>query len=318
MISRCSKRSAMSPSAQGFTILELVICLGILAVLASILLVGVLSVRETARRVECQNNLRQSVVGLIQVAERVGRIPGLYSTNISAVDDDAVQGNPFLAIAQQLAIPMRVEDGEVSFGAGNAIDANAPSIFTCPSNGDMRLATRLNLGVKPILRLKERTNFLYRRNPEQLLSMAAVVDGLSNTTALAERPMQTNSNALQRAVAIATITAPATESAVKSNCSSAFAQGVLYVPAREGQRWWCEIYESTYTHSEQPNTLVPDCICNVIGERVVDTSVHLEVASRSYHARGVNCAFLDGSVRFIENEIDLKTWNGYGTHDARD
>jgi prepilin-type processing-associated H-X9-DG protein len=37
------------------------------------------------------------------------------------------------------------------------------------------------------------------------------------------------------------------------------------------------------------------------------------VTSRSYHPTGVNTLFADGSVRFIKNAIDWRSWRGLGT-----
>jgi hypothetical protein len=40
------------------------------------------------------------------------------------------------------------------------------------------------------------------------------------------------------------------------------------------------------------------------------------LTSRSYHAGGVDAALMDGSVRFIANTIDPKTWHALGTRNG--
>lgn len=37
------------------------------------------------------------------------------------------------------------------------------------------------------------------------------------------------------------------------------------------------------------------------------------VTSRSYHSGGVNVLLMDGSVRFVTNDIPLATWHALGT-----
>jgi prepilin-type processing-associated H-X9-DG protein/prepilin-type N-terminal cleavage/methylation domain-containing protein len=57
-----SKR--ISKSAAGFTVIELLVVLGIIGVLIGLLIPGVLAARTAAKRAECGNNLRQIGIGL--------------------------------------------------------------------------------------------------------------------------------------------------------------------------------------------------------------------------------------------------------------
>jgi prepilin-type N-terminal cleavage/methylation domain-containing protein/prepilin-type processing-associated H-X9-DG protein len=74
------------------------------------------------------------------------------------------------------------------------------------------------------------------------------------------------------------------------------------------------IATSLYTHTATPNSdNLSDCIdLNMRGDDVgLFFAGHID--ARSFHSGGVNVCFADGSVRFISNGIDLRTWQALGT-----
>jgi prepilin-type N-terminal cleavage/methylation domain-containing protein len=67
-------RSRVRPSA-GFTLVELLVVIAIIGILVSLLLPAVQAARESGRRSQCLNNLRQLVLGIHNYHDVVKRLP---------------------------------------------------------------------------------------------------------------------------------------------------------------------------------------------------------------------------------------------------
>ncbi len=309
---------------RGFTLIEVLVVLGVIALLVALLLPAVQQARESARRTQCVNNLKQLGLALHAFEAGHGGFPPAVSSDWppnggrgvdyfsphSVLLPHLEQASLYQAINFETQC-LRTED----LDRENATAARqALAEFVCPSDSDPSgphgvNSYRANLG----LHVSHVVNgsfwpandgaFVFDR---PILPLSAFRDGLSNTLAFAEKPVGSGEGRYQPFRDWLLVPgAGGTADQSYAACSRlSTAQGAQL----DGGRTWLlagAIYTGFFT-SAPPNSRVPDC-----GDPSSNGSGLF--AARSYHPGGVHAALCDGSVRWFPSTIDPVTWRGLGT-----
>ena len=150
----------------GFTLVELLVVIGVIALLISILLPTLAGARKSARRVACASNLRQNTIALLQYADRHdGKLPLGYTNgwkqfNYAASRNGAFGGGTVPEPERprwlgQLWLDDLMPAGEVWYCPEESdplirYDAEGVNPWP-PATADGSTRTRLGYGTRPIL-----------------------------------------------------------------------------------------------------------------------------------------------------------------------
>lgn len=168
----------------GFTLVELLVVMAILAVLMALLLPAVQKVREAAHRSQCLNNAKQIGLALLQYHDTAGHFPQGYCgySPYGFPDDDKNQSWATLILPY-------IEQG-VPFSQGySAYQTLKVKSYQCASDARVEgLGDYFNLvpgGLTSYLAVFNYTGVVY---PGSSTRISDVTDGTSRTALVGERP----------------------------------------------------------------------------------------------------------------------------------
>jgi prepilin-type N-terminal cleavage/methylation domain-containing protein/prepilin-type processing-associated H-X9-DG protein len=136
---------------RAFTLVELLAVIAIIGVLVSLLLPAVQMARESARRAQCTNNLRQIGLALQNYADALKSLPSGYLSTVDAGGNETGPGWGWGALALPYIEQQNLQ-GQIQFRLGietpqNANPRLAPlSVFRCPSDAIAKTWTVWNRG----------------------------------------------------------------------------------------------------------------------------------------------------------------------------
>lgn len=317
VFSQCCPSGFGCRNRRGLTLVELVTVIAIVTILMGLALPGILAIRENSRRMSCQSNLRQIGSMAHEYHAMHKHLPndGFLRPMLNQIDPNLENAYKSYSLDEPLPYPSEL---------------SPPSVYYCPSenyipfNLDSRYSYRQNQG--NLLGPREQGSFsngVVRGRPESPLKFSEVTDGLSNTALAAEtlfrmdatttvdlqqHPMR-YSHALQRDYRNGQedeLLADARRIKASGDLRSAGRAGEsLGIGARHG-------WEGFYNHVGPPN----EWSFATPGD---ETHARPGMQSpSSFHVGGVNMVFLDTSVHFIPDSIDMQVWRAIGSIDGNE
>lgn len=305
-------RNDQNGARHGLTLIEVLVALSIVGVLLALLVPAVMVAREAARRGQCMNNLRQISIAMNSYLANVGTFPMGYSRN----------GFPFQVVLLPY-LERRDLYQAINFDS-NGVFATSPENYTvsttrlsgfiCPSD-PVHEGPRINyVGNRGSGVQKFGYNGIFMVSPLGAVGPSDCMDGLANTAAVCEwLACGADGEIKDRRRSVfqtqPQLTEPGQFDQFVGMCRSIdVAKAKLGGPPCKGMNWLFSDFGFTlYNHVLTPNQ--PTCTNGTAFQQGAWTA-------GSLHPGGVNVAFADGHVKFINDSIDLSVWRALGSRNG--
>lgn len=311
----------MSRGRRGFTLIELLVVIAIIAVLIALLLPAVQQARESARRTQCKNNMKQLGLALhnyhdvfltftaftmgsgtplsspgqhrTRLSGFVGLLPYLDQTPLfQTIDSAGPQQFPWTATPYWNTSPVALTcPSDVGRAPPNGALRGKRNYVFCA--GDGAAGNGDNTGSATPIIVPTRGMFAAL----QCYALRDVTDGTSNTIAASEAAAPFVSNGLGAVAANTGVTSPAACMALFNGRT--YPGGGYVADTTRGYRWGDgAAYFSAFTTAVRPNH------ANCFSGSTANHWYQGMYSATSLHTGGVHCLMGDGAVRFISENID--------------
>lgn len=313
-LSLIMRKGRQMANRRGLTLVEILVSIAIVGMLVAVLLPAVQVSRASARRVQCQNNLKQLALAVTNYESAHRLYPAAHRHGLSwhvAILPQIDQNELFKKVDFDLA----TSDPDA---VAKELGKHRITVFECPADGTLhpRSASTNYLGSAGTSGLTKGCDGVfcldaYHTTFNGPVSAANIRDGLSQTSLISE-VLHGNGTITSRfrvhwqtPISYSPSQFPAFRSVCEAIPDDAPVLGWLGNPNASGARWALgSLGYSTYNHSSTP--LHPACT----NAGHVPTGIY---PASSSHSHAVNVAFCDGSARTVADAIDITVWTALGS-----
>jgi prepilin-type N-terminal cleavage/methylation domain-containing protein len=330
----------MPARRSAFSLVELLVTVSIIGILVGLLLPAIGAARETARRMQCVNHLKQIALACHNYQSAFKRFPpsAVIDLGVSSTGNNGSWGvhGRILPFLEQGNV-FETIDLSVAWDHQRSIDGLKIAVYACPSDpGSDQLRTfsdsrpslyptcyGFNFGRWFVFDPSTRRGGDGMFCPNQFLDFRDCLDGASQTLLAAEVKAWTPYN---RNGGPPSTTMPTDRSAAQRVVAS----GGQF--KNTGHTEWPDgrVHHTGFTVTVPPNSRVEFDNHGQLYEQTDFNSwqegkngraghaTYAIITSRSYHQGLVNVAKLDGSVVSINDSIELSIWHALGTRSGHD
>ncbi len=334
-----------SRSRRAFTLIELLVVIAIIAVLIALLLPAVQQARESARRTQCKNNLKQMGLAIHNYLDThsvfpFGKGPSYVGAPVYARWSQHAMLLPFLDQAPlynsiNFSYPPETPGmgGVIAFmpayvsptGTNAVASRTRVAMFFCPSDTGVndpwqgqnnyagnqggwlcdRSDSPGNPAVPDIALSEVQTGVFYFGSR---CSSRDVTDGLSNTAFFSEK--MRGHGTPDPKTDLFVIPAQTSLAGTFSTCMAINPLTATPLTSKWGYSWVMgENCCTQYNHVAVPNTVS----CAGTGFAGSMTNMAMQVSPSSRHTGGVHVLMGDGATHFYSENIDLTVWRAVGS-----
>jgi type II secretory pathway pseudopilin PulG len=332
------KTRIVAPGA--FTLIEALVVLAIIGVVIGLLVPAVMSARESSRRIECSNRLKQLGIALNAHAAVHSTFPCPMPARTIINGIHYAGYNDFSGYCDLLPYCDQINlfnainmESPVSWGGTRLSPFNpenrtvigvSVAAFLCPSESTMSpdrmspCSYRFDVGSHdPTLIYTPPHDGAF--SPVQPRRPSDYLDGLSATIGISERnvgSMRREGFDRRRDLWSADVNGLITfdsDDKVRATCFSLTHEPPSFY-GDLGSSWMVGgNLHVWYNHVAGPNDSGPDCATGREKSSDPEYCHSCSIAARSWHPGGVHSLVMDGSVRFIRDGINLKIWRSLAT-----
>jgi len=305
-----------------FTLVELLVVIAIIGVLVALLLPAVQSAREAARRSQCQNNLKQTALAILNYESTYSVLPGGVGRYGCCWGTWQVRVLPYM------------EQGNMSDGYRNSDgnDATGPRYGAAPNNANVttkRIKAWTCPSDFPNAPISNITNHNYGVNYGNTSFFQVALSGVPFLGApfSAYTASFDGGDGPSTAALAATFPdlygKPIRLAEISDGTSNTFMMAELIQGQRDalhGFSWWGG--GSGFVTFLPPNSTLPDVlvggICNADKRNPPCTTTGTVTAprmagARSRHPTGLQVSYCDGHIGFVTNAVNTANWKAAST-----